>query len=323
MKSRTLFFLALIILLICIVKWGHSIHTIFGTDYLNPNKEPNYIVNKEDYHKYCRFGEKEMKNEKIVICGCVRDVAKNASIIKRNIEMLGSKFKDYRCLIVENDSTDDSRKELLKMSMKNPKIIILGCGINSNKCELKLPKTEGNSFTKDRIDKMAYIRNIYLDFIKDNYDHVFKEYKYGCVWDLDIIGTVYNYGVSNTLGYMSKHPDISAMCANGYYKIGPLSVYYDTYAHLEKNSKFDINYKLLHDIKTVVNNFHITGEYPREVESCFSGFTIYRLEDFVKANYESSEDGNIECEHTHLNRSLPNKCMVNPSLDFYLMKNEH
>lgn len=321
---KILFVVVLILLVIVIFKWGKSVDVAFNNQLMDPYKEPNYIVNADIYNKYKTLGITERKANKILICGCVRDVAKNIGKIEKNIEFMGSLFKDYRCLIVENDSSDATRKLLLDLTKRNPKITILGCGgINEDECKLQLPKTD-NSVDKQRMDKMALVRNVYLEYIKANKEKLYSDYKYSCVWDLDIVGVVYKSGIENTMGYFRVHDSISAMCANCYYKVGPIPVYYDTYAHLEKGDEFDVNYKLLHDIKTAVTNIYVTGEYPKEVESCFSGFTMYRLDDMIKSKYDSSEDEeSIQCEHTYLHRKLEGKCMVNPSLNFYMLNNEY
>src|SRR5205085_6440107 len=56
-------------------------------------------------------------------------------------------------------------------------LTILGCGYNAEKCSMpKAPKTDGHYVDYQRIEKMARLRNIYLDEVK-------KVYRDDPTWD--------------------------------------------------------------------------------------------------------------------------------------------
>jgi len=102
---------------------------------------------------------------KILITGLIRDCEKQIPIIKRYISALGNSVKDWRLLIVENDSFDNTRKCLLNWAFLDSRVILLGCEINSLKCNMKIPKTTEHDIYLSRIKKMVYLRNIYLNYI--------------------------------------------------------------------------------------------------------------------------------------------------------------
>jgi hypothetical protein len=120
------------------------------------------LKHKKKYNARVKDGFNKMKNLDVTICGMVRDVGDRVEDIKERVESMGRLVRDYRVLIVENDSTDDTRKNLLDWVSSNPRVYILGCGVNESSCHLNLPKTSGHSVYRERIEKMCKLRNIYL-----------------------------------------------------------------------------------------------------------------------------------------------------------------
>ena len=111
------------------------------------------------------IGASYASKQKVVICGLARDIAKNIDRLKVVLERLGSYFLQYKIIIVENDSNDESRPMLLEWSKQNPNVIILGCGVNVKECKLSLKSYSSFDAGANRIGKMAYLRNIYLNYI--------------------------------------------------------------------------------------------------------------------------------------------------------------
>jgi hypothetical protein len=242
--------------------------------------------------------------------------------IKKKAEALGNLFKDYRILIVENDSSDGTRDKLLAWAAQNPKVTILGCGHNAPQCKIpKTPKTDGHGVDRPRIEKMVYLRNIYLQEIKERY----ADSDYVAVWDLDSIGSVYLDGVAHTMGLFGIDPEISVVCANGIYRWGSLTLFYDSYATVDKGEVFHIDMKTPHDIrKGLLEHQHVRGDNPIEVESCFSGFAIYKTQDLLDKNvfYDMSDETNLECEHTRLNKKIKGRKIINPSMINLILLND-
>ena len=141
------------------------------------------------------------------------------------------------------------------------------------------------------------------------------------MWDLDALGTVYIDGIQNTMGYFREMPEVDAICANGIYRIGDSTIYYDTYAHLDLDDNFHIKNKLAHDVKKRMTVRKAAGELPYKVKSCFSGFTIYRVSSLLPNDvryYPPSE--RLECEHVTLSEKL--NVYLNPSMIHLLLLND-
>ena len=286
----------------------------------------------DEYNKRIAMGVREIRKNNVVICALVRDVSNNINHIKTKVNDLIHMFNDYRVLIVENDSQDDTREQLLEWSKQDPKIIILGCGYNVDKCTIAqaISKTKEHSPDKERINKMATLRNIYLDEIKKYYAPIqgSSEYwKYCIFWDLDIYGSVYLDGISNSFGYFGSKSfnggtPLGAMCANGLIlKLGNV-FYYDAYAHLDIGEKYDSSNNFIHGLKKGIGFNYSFGEQPIKVDSCFGGFTIYKTTELLNAKYDLNETDNIECEHVKLHRYMPGKIYMNPSMIHLVLKNE-
>lgn len=296
---------------------------MFNTSVLNHTTPNSFeLTNEEEYNRNVQHGVKCMKNKKVVICGMLRDAEKRVSAIKNRVGKMGSMFKEYTVLIVENDSKDNTRKKLLEWAKYDSRVKILGCGVNMNVCNMNLQATEGHSIDEKRIRKMAVLRNIYLNAVKKYYSNC----DYMIVWDMDVIGSIYLDGVANSIGIMCEHPMINMMCANGIYRLGPLSLYYDTYAHQDINDEeFHLKNKTFYDLKKRLFDInYVRGDPPVKVESCFSGFAIYKipaiLPTYVKYGTEV-KDGNIKCEHVVLHNHINNK-YLNPSMIYLILHNK-
>ena len=279
-------------------------------------------VNPSEFTRRVRMGHREMMKSKVVICGLLRDAEDRIPFLKERIKKLSKYFKDYRVIIVENDSSDRTRERLLEWAEENSKVTILGCGHNSKKCSLKLPRTESHNVTWGRINKMQYLRNLYLDEVRTSYSN----WNYMMVWDMDILGSVYIDGIANSFGYFgTKKFTADAICANGIYRWMVIPLYYDTYAHRDKGDEFHISKKQLHDIDKGLTVRYSLGESPKEVDSCFGGFTIYRISSVISSNTRygttTKSSGDIECEHVVFNKPL-SKVYMNPSMIHLVLQNE-
>lgn len=315
-KSPWLFLITLIIFVL--VVWSHywKFQLMFNSSSVSLYTPDSFqISNRENYQKITERGFDYARTQRIVIAGMVRDVESKLPMIMKRAEKLGEMFGDYRIVIVENDSADGTRRCLLKWAKQNPKVTILGCGRNVKECFLGLKATKGHSVSRSRIEKMAHLRNIYLQEIKD----IYPDFDYVAVWDMDIIGSIYLDGVANTMGYFEKNANLGAMCAYGIYQWGPLKLYYDTFATIEKGDNFHINSKTFHDVKKGIGMQYKRGQSPIEMISCFSGFTIYRgdLLTNPKVYYDMTPKGNLECEHVRLHKKIisnGSQMMLNPSM---------
>lgn len=283
------------------------------------------ITNRSEWERKVNMGETKAANSKVIITALLRDVESRIPEIKKKAERVGKLFRDYRILIVENDSTDRTRELLLEWTAHNPKVTILGCGHNVKKCSIpKSPKTDGHYVDYQRIEKMTRLRNIYLDEIKRSYSPN-DGWDYVVMWDLDMLGSVYLDGIHHSMGYLEEHPDVDVVCSYGIYRWGALVLFYDTYALLHPNEEFHIDMKSIHDIrKGWWEAKYQRGDEPFDVDSCFSGFAIYRTDSLMNEDvfYDMSPPGNVECEHVRLNKKIRGKKVVNPSMINFVLLND-
>lgn len=281
------------------------------------------LNNSTQFANSLELGKRVSSKKKIIIASLLRDTSSRMKLIRKKVESLGELFLDYRVLIVENDSVDQTRNNLLRWSKENPKIIVLGCGVGAKKCEMKEEKTTTHSIDhsdklRKRINKMSKLRNIYLEYIKNNFDP--EEYEYVALWDLDVIGSTYLDGVMNGIGEMELNPELSVMCANGVYKWSVVNFFYDTFALVEKGGEKGIS----SNIHTgLIGHQHTPGDPLVPVKSCFSGFALYRSKDLCdpKTNYFGPNSREVECEHTLLHSTIKGNKVINPGMINYVLHN--
>jgi len=330
LRPHTILFVAAAACLgVMILKYYWKIQMMYNSSVLSfytPDTFPISDEGKDDYTSKCDIGEKYASTQNVIITSLLRDIVHRLPEIRKKAEKVGGMFKDYRILIVENDSTDGTRGELLSWAGENPKVVILGCGYGAEECKLpKMPKTEGHGVDRPRIEKMVRLRNIYLEEIKLHYPA--KEWPYTIMWDLDMIGSIYLDGIANTMGLMATGKDTDVVCSYGIYRWGITTLFYDTYALLHLGENFQIEDKTIHDIrKGWWEAKYQRGDEPFEVDSCFSGFAIYKTSSFEdrdkKIEYDMSGPDNLECEHVRLNKKIKGKKFVNPSMINFVLLND-
>ncbi len=109
--------------------------------------------------------------EKVVICGVCRNVEKAFSPTIASIEDLGSQFLDYRVVVYENNSTDQTKKRMKEWAKGDRRVLFLSEQLSSRSMK-----------TSNRCEKIARARNVVLDeVLRSCYD----DYKYVIWADLD------------------------------------------------------------------------------------------------------------------------------------------
>lgn len=328
MDHKQWFFLVVCLFIFVVWKCYWRLQIMYNSSILSlytPDTFPISETHKNMYNTLLKHGTYFAKTQKVIITALLRDVEHKLPEIEKKIEKVGNMFLDYRVLLVENNSKDATRSYLLSWSRRNPKIIILGCGINADKCSISLSsaqkKTEGHYVDRQRIEKMTHLRNIYLQEIKQHYSDFGN---FVIMWDIDTVGAVYLDGILHSMGYLSQHPNVDVVCANGIYRWGFLTLFYDTYAYIDHGDQFHINTKTVHDIKKGLGVQYKRGEPPIDVVSCFSGFAIYRLASLLPHGvyYDMSDEYNLECEHVRLNMKIKGKKVMNPSMINFVLLND-
>lgn len=303
--------------------------------YIFPNRNVHEIIYPEIYKKEIPFyltglankqdiikikkGIKTAKNKKIVICGLCRNIGyKKIKRMMEKIYNITKYFKEYKIVLFENDSTDNTRDIIKYYCSIDKNIKLLDC-CSKNNCDCKLSfKTSYSSgvLSKNRIKNMAWCRNQYLNYVKKNY----QNYDYLMVVDMDLNGNVSSSGFFHSLGY----DEWDAIFINGRVStpglLGIGTIAYDSLAYnkIGPIKKKTTQYELVDDL------FHLNGKIKINkkkglfrVISAFNGIGIYKIPSILNASYDSK----TACEHidfhTNMIRNGKNKLYINPKFMGY------
>jgi hypothetical protein len=328
--SRKIFFFSLLLLIAVIISFDEPYQNDSNAD-LNQKIEikDNPLLNNLD-PSILKLGSSQMLKHKIVIAGITRDNGKDLPVSIKYIEHLGSFFKDYRVILFENDSQDNSKSILKIWSESNKKVKIIS----------------QNFFIKKRISHsfLAKIRNYYLnEFFKSEYD----DFDMLIVVDLDM-KAIDVRGVQSSFAQINQW---EAVCSNGvkndlkmydafafrskefpwsmreWHKICANSLDTRHPSCKEHNNK-NIFYKLLsfrlgwqkdtrlywlYIVPQIQKKYPINGEL-EPVSSCFGGMAIYKRRYIKDCTYQSNEN---DCEHVEFHNCLINtnngRMFLNPA----------
>jgi len=268
---------------------------VFNYDKLNLN----YWMNKIKSYK----GQTRI-NQSIIIAGCCINVER---YIKKNLfimDEIGKQFKDYKIIIYENDSTDNTRKILMENKKEHYEYIFED-GVN-------IP---------NRTMRIAHCRNKLLEKIDTSYDYLLM---------LDLDDVLYSGKLIDTIKtcfyYKIEQWDaMFANCSKTYYDIFALRkkkyltscCWNDANLLKSKGTPHKIAYELC------INKFII--HYPPEHElisvlSAFGGAGLYKMKSIIGCKYDGYEKNHITgeiCEHVTFNQALIHKgckLYINPKM---------
>lgn len=258
----------------------------------------------------------ELKEKSIIVCGIVRDAANG---LKRNIpkiQELCAYFGSYKVVIYENDSKDNTKKVLNEWHLMSPEHVhILSDDFGNEPSVPSRTEVVGNPFfSKRRIEKMAALRNRYLEYIRDR------------GWDADYLMVVdmdvQDIEIKGVLSSFEERNDWDAVTAFGYSTSPRLRRrYHDTYALTEYDMEDVPQTEMM--IKDLAEKYarHIDKEWVR-VFSAFGGLAIYRFERVKGLQYMviKNNDPRVEvhCEHYSLYWQMAQKgetrVFINPRM---------
>lgn len=281
----------------------------------------------EKYQQEVLLGEKASKNSSIIIAGLIRNGAFQIAELKQRCSGIISHFKSYKIIIVENNSTDNTRDFLLEWVKEDPNVILL-CqdifSVNHTECDISnlFPKSEnlGASPLPARIQKMSFLRNIYLKHIQ----HYYSDYDYLCVMDMDLKGNLYLDGFLQSFFLLSSSKNIDAIACNGVIQNSEDHFYYyDSFAHIELGDPYVWENQTAKSNHDKYVHTHITLKYSTKmnldrVRSAFGGVVLYKMDKIKNASYDFSPNF-FSCEHSYFHKNLT--IMVNPRFIFIISQN--
>lgn len=240
----------------------------------------------------------DTKSKSIIVCGIVRDSEKALKRNKPVINQICSHFSNYKVVIFENDSKDrtqDVLKQWHESDRKNV-YVILEHGLNEKVIPSHKEVHCNPFFSTQRIEKMASLRNKYLQFVEDkgwNPDFLL-------IVDLDVAQISIEGVMSSFL-----RDNWTAVTAYGY-SMSPClrKRYHDTYALVELGRE-----EIVQTEKEIYGN---STKYARilggkewiRVFSSFGGLAIYKYDYLKGLRYRAipNDDCRVEsrCEHFSL-----------------------
>lgn len=267
-------------------------------------------------------GKERVASKSLLIFGMVRDCGQN---LKRNIpaiESIGAYFKDYRIVVLENNSKDNTKDVLRNWSAKNDKVRVFLNDFDESKYKA-IPPDERyfKYFQLNKLQKYYDYRNMLMDTVES----IGYESDYSILIDMDVAGIDVK-GVITSFG-----SDISwdAVTANGY-SLSPRMRrrYHDTFALCE------------HGMEDKKQTMHMVDEYKDvfsylrkglpfiRVFSAFGGIAIYRTVAIKGLRYQPyyNEYGQIQvrCEHFALYKAMSEKgydrVFINPNMEVHYQK---
>ena len=154
-------------------------------------------------------GTKKYKiNGTAIICILARDVEKQLIKNIPKIDSLRDYFQNSWVVAVENDSTDRTKELLFNWQHSGEGIFIDSFVSNFNFAQKSEKGMLFSGASRSRIEKMAFIRNRYLNFIKNNNMHS----DYIIVIDIDL----YDFDEKKIASAIKNAPsNWSAIFANG------------------------------------------------------------------------------------------------------------
>jgi len=274
------------------------------------------------------YGRKHFSQSRVIICGLIRDRESHVKLIKEQLNKITKNFADYAIVIVENDSIDGTRQELIDWAKDDQHIHVIGCENQTNSiqsCNLSLAATQIRFLPETRrIEKMVQLRNIYLNYIDNHF--LLNQFDYVIVEDLDLTSYTYLDGLFSTGFYLNNDSTIDAICSNGIYynslfdNLIAYETYFDPYAHKDKeNQNWSMAYN---DIWSSFFRKYSCDDNLIHVQSCFSGRTIYKFKSIKGKRYRTYLDQNNQaiCEHVGLHQTLK-KMYLNSEMIFYIVEN--
>jgi hypothetical protein len=249
-----------------------------------------------DYLDRIDAGRRRMRESSVVICGICRSVRPFLPRIAASIERLGELFKDYRVVVIENDSIDRTPEFLRDWSASNSRV------------EFETGTLGVEHFPQERnLNRAAWLavcRNRYHQIVADR----FSKCDYVIPLDMDLAGGFSFDGIAHTFGhdgwdFVGSYSLIRRQ--NSHHEEWPYW-HYDAWAYRPESPQHPTARILPKDLQLQ------RGDPLLPVASCFGGLGVYRREAFLSAAY-----GGSDCEHVVLHEGLRragfHRLFLNPS----------
>jgi hypothetical protein len=218
-------------------------------------------------HVYAAYN---IAHEKVIIGGVCKDVARFLPNMIGRIENLGKRFADYRVIIYENNSSDNTAVLLKQWMARNNKVIIETEIVSYDALVSRVKSRALRDKAPCRMEMIAYARNQVLQQVMSDMYH---DFNFFIMTDLDFSR---GWEVDGVLSCFDLNESWDCLAANS---MSGRS-YYDRYAY--RDSRFPLGPELIGedfwgDVGSKPFNIDI-NEPLRLVYSAFGGIGVYRKE---------------------------------------------
>jgi len=267
-------------------------------------------------------GLEVIRDKRVIFCGMVRDCG---NAVKKNIstiESIAALFYDYRIVVIENNSQDNTKDVLNSWQKSNNKVTAICNDFDESKYK-ELTLTEGyfldNSFK--RISKYVDYRNLYMEYI-DKMDFAAD---YVILVDLDVA----RIDVKGIITSFGSPFEWDAITANGYSLSPKLRRrFHDTYALCEFGKQDSPQ------LATQITEYRETfkglkkGKPFVRVFSAYGGLVIFKRDAIrnlrYKIMYNNYDHVEVRCEHFSIFHQMFergfDKVYINPNMEIYYQK---
>lgn len=226
----------------------------------------------------------------VVVVGLARDIGGILPTSIERIEQTVRHFASWKAIVLENDSTDDTKEILTKWATGDPEHVIVEMTDNG--------KPHLHGFEPARTEAMAQYRNRCRELVREHC----SDADYVLIVDLDAWGGWSVHGVINGIGWHERMPEAGCMASTSLFKHQYMLAdgkrpwcHYDNWA-----------YRWLGWSPRMGPWFTFwlppPGASPIEVNSAFGGLGIYKTAAYLEAEY-SGED----CEHVPFHGRMKEK----------------
>lgn len=226
----------------------------------------------------------KIADKSIIFIGCARNCASKIQESVRNLDVIGKLFKNYKIIIFENDSTDETLQELNRIKSEIPVEIITMAKLDE-------------SFLM-RTHRLSFARNMLLRRVKDEVPDYF------CVADLDgVMGKTLSIdGVLSNFTHIGCWDAVFPVTNNFYYDIWALRqadiCLGDYMVAMDKMSPiFDRQVALDFHLRRIASIKFRDLKGWLSVDSAFGGIGFYRTNSFIFSNYFGGINSTEICEH--------------------------
>lgn len=241
----------------------------------------------DDYADAVRRGEIHASQRDVVFVGMARQIGDILPLTIERIERLGEQFRSWSAVVVENDSTDDTKDVLHAWQSRRTGRVVADCR--------DLGREHLHLFERARVERYAEYRNRYRDIAASR----FRDADTVIALDLDAWGGWSDAGVLHSVAMLAEMPLAGAMASTSLYRA-------KTDGGVLCWGHYDLWALRLYGIRPRFEPWQPLwlpppGAAPIRVVSAFGGLTMYKADAFFNATY-ASHDGDIE--HVGFHRSM-------------------